>query len=134
MQRDLKGLWRCMGGRFCNHTPGTCTATVGRHAPEPKNQHMSDELVEAVRAAINAVEYAGANVIIDAQLAPGEVDALARASIAVVIERCAKVAEDETWPDRFVTAAQRDGDDRLVHYNDACLDIGAAIRKLGESE
>lgn len=127
MQRDLKGLWRCMGGRFCNHTPGTCTATVGRHAPEPKNQHMSDELVEAVRAAINAVEYAGANVIIDAQLAPGEVDALARAAIAVVIERCAEVAECPG----FVQARDTEWD---TGFNYAKRIIAAAIRKLGESE
>lgn len=74
---------------------------------------MSDELVEAVLAAINAVEYAGANVIIDAQLAPGEVDALARAAIAVVIERVVR---------------------ELDKCGEPCPVCHDAIRKLGESE
>ena len=74
---------------------------------------MIDELVEAVRDAINAVEYAGANVINDAQLAPGEVDALARAAIAVVIGRVER---------------------ELDKCGEPCPVCRDAIRKLGESE
>ena len=118
MQRDLKGLWRCMGGRFCNHTPGTCTATVGRHAPEPKNQHMSDELVEAVRAAINAVEYAGANVIIDATQddAREAADAAIRTLAPMMAEVMAKVA-DKRADDRFAEHGVTEYDTNASYYS-----------------
>lgn len=116
MQRDLKGLWRCMGGRFCNHTPGTCTATVGRHAPEPEGRRMSDELVEAVAEILR-----GADMSYDEDFGVVSIDnpdALARAAIAVVIERCAKVAETAAWNCEIT--------ERELYK--------MSIRKLGESD
>ena len=94
---------------------------------------MSD-LVEAVA---RALWEANSGAFAENNLSQEGMDALhreARAAIAVVIERCAKVAEDETWPDRFVAASQRDGNDSPQIYNDACREIAIAIRKLGESE
>jgi hypothetical protein len=109
-----------------------------------EGRRMSDELVKAVRAAINAVEYAGANVVIDAQLADGEVEAFARAAIAVVIERCAKVA-DKRADDRFAEHGVTEFDTNAIYYSGSRAEaydeldeedwaIAAAIRKLGESE
>lgn len=94
---------------------------------------MSDELVEAVARALweaqcdHWMHYRGqiSELCNYDQLGPskqGEVAREARAAIAVVIERCAKVAD----------AAEK------IQKNEkawiACTFIGAAIRKLGESE
>lgn len=44
-------LARCMGGKFCNHQPGTCTATVGQTPTPTVKDSLTgdvDELVERI--------------------------------------------------------------------------------------
>lgn len=81
---------------------------------------MSDKLVEAV---VGILLGAGCEVDEDFGIVSiDDPDTLAREVIAVVIERCAKVAD----------AAEK------IQQNEkawiACTFIAAAIRKLGESE
>lgn len=54
---------------------------------------MQDDIVEAMARAIAAVEYAGANVQIDAQLADEEIRAMARAILPIAMEHAAGIAE-----------------------------------------
>lgn len=84
---------------------------------------MSDELVEAVARAMAERNRVLEDGVLQWQAWQDD----ARAAIAVVIERCAKVAEGPG----FVQARDTEWD---TGFNYAKRIIAAAIRKLGESE
>ena len=86
---------------------------------------MSDELVEAVARAISEATSGPFEFL--SELGRDSARDEARAAIAVVIERCAEVAECPG----FVQARDTEWDDG---FNYAKRLIAAAIRKLGESE
>lgn len=91
---------------------------------------MSDELVEAVARAIHDGPLLASDYDFDDPANKRGTDwcrDIARAAIAVVIERCAEVAEDPG----FVQARDTEWD---TGFNYAKRIIAAAIRKLGESE
>lgn len=93
---------------------------------------MSDELVEAVARALAKEDRI--EICSDALYRFSTYGHKARAAIAVVIERCAKVAEDEKWGARHVAQSYADGDAGPEWFNEALDTAAAAIRKLGESE
>jgi len=64
----------------------------------------------------------------------GLIQAFARhrqAGVQQGLDMAAGVAGCERFPAGHVEAAWTDGDDGPQHYNQACDDIAAAIRKLG---
>lgn len=57
-----------------------------------------DELVEKLREAVKDVEVAGANVVLDAQLAAEEIDEIIRAALAIAMPAAFEMAaEVASW-------------------------------------
>lgn len=52
MTEDVK-LFRCMGGKFCNHQPGTCTATAGRTPTPTAKDSLTGDVAELVERITN---------------------------------------------------------------------------------
>ncbi len=92
---------------------------------------MIDELVEAVARAI--CEATSGPFEFLSELGRDSARDEARAAIAVVIERCAKVCEEQARD--FLSPEYATGQPiSSINERFACDECAAAIRKLGESE
>jgi len=94
---------------------------------------MNNELVRDVSDAL--ARCIAMNIERDVQatdLLPSEREVIARAVIPVVLERAAKVADEQKWMQFIVDDSMRNGDSGPLIFNEACDTCAAAIRGLGE--
>lgn len=93
-----------------------------------------DELVEKLREAVKDVEVAGANVVLDAQLAAEEIDEIIRAALAIAMpaafEMAAEVAEKRAEA-RFADFGTTEPDTNASYYSGR---RGEALDELDEED